>query len=168
MSKTVIELLKEKEINPVMQSIKSLKQDKCPWFIHGNRNTSYFPKPFETKIIFRAMKFLGDNNKYNKVYYPSLRIYYYNNKNNLTNEWHEDGIFEKPFDYGFFGILKYAEEGGDLEVKNQGIINFLKPGQSILLEHGELHRISSVTKGERISFVVWFLDEFHVNKLKIF
>jgi PKHD-type hydroxylase len=78
-----------------------------------------------------------------------------------TYGWHYDNhlIKMQRTDISFTVFLSDPEsyEGGELELKYQGLTKKIKgkPGQIIVYPTGVLHRVSPVSKGERISMVGW-------------
>ena len=81
-----------------------------------------------------------------------------------TYKWHYDaspmGPIDMRTDYSCTLALTDSSEyeGGDLEIDINGHIikaPRLEQGQCVVYESGQLHRVTPVTKGERISAICW-------------
>ena len=73
-------------------------------------------------------------------------------------DWHEDG---HPGDATrrrlSISVLLSAEfDGGDMEFRRAGAPRLRKPGDIVMFDAWETHRVAPVTRGVRDSLVVWF------------
>lgn len=87
-----------------------------------------------------------------------LQLTHYEAKNKGHYNWHTDtgpnGILQCRKISGSL-ILNEEYGGGELELFDQKPIGKPKPGSLILFPSYHLHRVSSLTKGERWSLVFW-------------
>ena len=105
-------------------------------------------------------KFLFGFNIFESFDIDLWNINIYDSKNNGEYKFHFDASDDNINDVKLTGIVNISDEpyeGGEFIIyENEEILEIKNPGSSLLLKHGNLHKVNPVTKGKRKTLSFWF------------
>ena len=139
--------------NPAVDVVKTSKVSFIPW-------SSVYS---QLLLIEDCIRFANRKNfVYDILPFDYSTILHYNvyEKGN-EYQWHQDGMTtEDATDIKLTVILNLSEkpyEGGELmlRINNTDEVVDLKPGSIVVFKSWLSHKVTSVTKGERISLTTW-------------